>query len=406
VAQLGSALRSGRRGRRFKSGHPDHETAGHRTSDDLRSAFYPPGCPNLGAKWEPILRLGARRWWAAAAKVRLNRGVTLAAVLTVAVATGLLYWSWVSETSTWESGLLVQLGSTLLLFVPLVVVGRVIETRLARVSEQQDQIATRQEETASEVARLTEEVAQTQADLRLTREQLSDVVRERITRRKGKDSALFKAVGEAPSQADVLNSLIRAEEIGIIPEQGCRVDLISDCYLRFKPGWKSSDPIVHTFEAPDIVELTLERIDAEALRHIEWEAESPASDIAFRIAEEMQASGVYSGDKLFDAGKIFADLSALLSVGHESSTSGNVSPVRHIIQLCPPQWAVCDNGVYCTDQPYQIAAWRLDENWLSHMNGKSWVDMDSLDEALTACHALFESGGLAVKPRRPDDPPF
>lgn len=39
----------------------------------------------------------------------------------------------------------------------------------------------RQEETASDVARLTAEVAQTQADLRLTREKLSEVVRERIT---------------------------------------------------------------------------------------------------------------------------------------------------------------------------------------------------------------------------------
>jgi hypothetical protein len=51
----------------------------------------------------------------------------------------------------------------------------------------------RQEETASDVARLTAEVAQPQADLRLTREELSEVVRERITENKSKDSALFKA---------------------------------------------------------------------------------------------------------------------------------------------------------------------------------------------------------------------
>jgi hypothetical protein len=83
-----------------------------------------------------------------------------------------------------------------------------------------------------------------------------------------------------------------------------------------------------------------------------------------------------------------------------------VSPVRHIIQLCPPQWAVCDDGVYCIDRPYQIAAPRFNENWLSHMSEKPWVDVPSLDEALTAGQAHYESGALAVKPDSPEDPPF
>jgi len=166
-----------------------------------------------------------------------------------------------------------------------------------------DQIFTRQEQTASDVTRLAEEVAQAQADLRLTREQLSEVVRERIATRKDRDSTLFKAVGEVPAQADVLNSLLRAQEIGIIPDQGCRVDLISDCYLRFKPEWRSSDPIIRGNQNPDVIKLTLEEIDAKALSRIEWDAESTASDIAVRIAEEMQASGVYSGDALYALGR-------------------------------------------------------------------------------------------------------
>lgn len=236
-------------------------------------------------------------------KVRPTPGITFLAVLIGAVAVGLLYWSWVSRASIWWSGLLVQVGSTLALFVPLLVVGRGIEARLDRVSKRQDQISMRQEETASDVTRLTEEVARTQADLRETREQLSQLARERITENKSKDSVLFKTVGEAPSQADVLNSLIRAKEMGIIPDQGCRVDLISDCYLRFKPEWKSGDPIVRGSQAPDVVELILERIDATPLEYIEWDAESAPSEIAVRVAEAMQASGVYSGDKIFDAGK-------------------------------------------------------------------------------------------------------
>jgi hypothetical protein len=333
--------------------------------------------------------------------------LTVATALIVAAAVGLLYWSWVSQTSTWESGILVQFGSTLLLFVPLVVVGHGIETRIDALRSHQDRISTRQDEQASDVARLAEEVAQTQTDLRLTREQLTEVVRERIAARTGRDAALFEAVGEAPSQADVLRSLMRAEEIGLIPSQGCRIDLISGCYLRFKPEWSAYDPIIQEDEDPDVIALTLEEIDAKALSHIEWDAESTADDIAVRIAEEMQASGVYSGERLFDAGRIFADLSALLAFGHKESTSGKTNPVRHIVQLCPPQWAVCDDGIYSMDTPYQIVARRLNENWHSHMSEKTWVDMPSLEQALDVCRALYESASLAVWPQRLiDDPPF
>ena len=49
-------LASGRRGRRFKSGHPDRETAGHKASNGLLFVLRVPGCPILGACWE------RRRW--------------------------------------------------------------------------------------------------------------------------------------------------------------------------------------------------------------------------------------------------------------------------------------------------------------------------------------------------------
>ena len=340
-------------------------------------------------------------------KVRLTRGVTLLATVTVALSVGLLYLSWDSQTSTWESGLFVAFGSTLLLFVPLAILTHSIEAGLDRVTQRQDQIAARQEETASDVTRLTEEVARTQADLRLTREQLSEVVRERITATKSKDSELFKAVGETPSQPDVLNSLVRAKAIGIIPDQGCRVGFVSDCYLRFTPGWKSSDPIVYESQAPDVVELKLERIGAETLGWLMWDAETSTSEIAVSIAEAMQASGVYPGDSSFDAGKIFGDLSALLTLGYDSVTRGAVDPVRHIIQFCPPQWAICDDGIHSTQTPYVIRADKVkDDRLLAHMSEKVWVDIDSFDEAATACFELFRTGSLAVKPRGFSDLPF
>jgi hypothetical protein len=45
VAQLGSALRSGRRGREFKSPHPDQKTAGHRPAPSAESGPSPSRAP-------------------------------------------------------------------------------------------------------------------------------------------------------------------------------------------------------------------------------------------------------------------------------------------------------------------------------------------------------------------------
>lgn len=338
--------------------------------------------------------------------IRLGRSLTLVTIIILVVSGGLLAWSRLSQQSAWWSGLLLQFGSTLFLVVPLAILSHGIETRIDTVREQQERISTRQEQTASDVARLTEEVAQTQADLRLTREQLSEVVRQRIATMKDRDSALFKEVGETPSRINVLDSLLRAQRIGIISDQGCRINLFdTERYLRFKPEW--SDPITSQSEEPDVIELTLEEMDATPLSRIQWDDESNPSDVAIRIVEAMQASGTYPGDAVFDAGNIFADLSALLSLGHNSATSGKIYPLKHIIQLCPPQWAICDDGVYATkDAPYKIAARRLTENWISHMAEKSWVDINSLDEAVTTCGELYESGALAVKPPHTDEPPF
>ncbi len=337
-------------------------------------------------------------------KVRLTQEVTIGAALTVALAAGLLYLSWDSQKSTWESGAFVALGAILLLSVPLAILTHRIEAGLDRVSDRQEEIATSQEETASNVSRLAEEVEQTQADLRLTREQLSEVVRGRITENRSKDAALFKDVGEAPTQADVLESLTRAKEMGVISEHGCRVDLISDCYLRFNSDWRSDDPDNFSAAREWVVVVTLEQIDATKLGHFDWFDSSSSADMAVAVAGLMQASGVYSGRPL-SMRKNSAYLSSPRTLGYDSTTDkGAVDPVRHIIQLFPPQWAICDDGVYSTDTPYQIAAWRLDEGWMPHMSEKPWVDTNSLYVALRTCQALYKAGALAVKPPRPGDP--
>jgi hypothetical protein len=228
--------------------------------------------------------------------------------------------------------------------------------------------------------------------------QISEHARELIANAKGADADLFKSVGEAPSRERVLSALVRARELETVSGLGCRVDFFgTGRYLRFKPSLNPTDPRARESKDNNTTQIRLEEIDGTELIQLSWEPSADARDISLRIAEAAQAAGCYPGDAPFDAGRLFADLSVLLSVGHAESTAGRIYPAKRIIQLCLPQWAVCEDGLYRIDGPfYQIAAWRLNEDWWSHMLEKPWLDQNSLDEALAAVKALNESGKLSV----------
>jgi hypothetical protein len=346
------------------------------------------------------------------------RGLPVALCIAGAALLGL---SWAFRSNGWFSGVLIGLGSTLLLFTPLLIVGRVIEKRLDSVrteqeqsAEQQQQIVEHQQKTDSDIARLTEEVAHTQEDLRLTKEQLSDAVRSRIAATRDKDSALFESVADIPSRDTILAALCRMMELGLVSRNGCRVALFdTDLYLRFKAessnSWLDDDDF-------DLILLVLERADGEEISRTVWEeGESPA-DIAVSIAQQMQTAGRYPGDARFNAGNIFGTLGSLLGVAHRAATSerGVVVPLGRIIQLCLPQWIIADDGIHAIEghPGYFIHAQRFDEqDWYQHMHEKPWINLDSFDEAFGDANELYKARKLEVKPplKVPvyvDEPPF
>lgn len=225
---------------------------------------------------------------------------------------------------------------------------------------------------------------------------LSEHVRELIANAKGADADLFKNAKEAPSMERVRGALVRARELETVSKLGCRVDFFgTGRYLRFNPSPGDTEPTASADKDYHTIKIVLEETDGTQLRQLDWKSVEDARDISLRIAEAAQTVGCYPGDKLFDAARLFADLSVLLSVAHIESTAGRMYPAKHIIQLCLPQWAICETGLYRIDGAfYQIAAWRLNEDWWSHMLQKTWVDRDSLDEALIISKALNKSGRL------------
>jgi hypothetical protein len=331
--------------------------------------------------------------------------------------------SWLLRDDSWWPGALTEAGVAVLLFAPLLLISRGIEHTMDTLREAQRQAKQHQQEleerqqgladqqlrTESKVVQLAHEVADAQTAMRLTSEQLSDAVLKRIVETRDKDAALFASVAESPTWEAVLGSLMRARDLDMTPAWGCRVSLFGmDCYLRFQPEWTyPGNP--NPDQEPNAIQLTLEFTDGTARRTILWEPVETPTGIVMQVAEAMQSLSCYPGDNEFKAGSIFRGLGDLLQLAHRLATSGTVYPVRHIIQLCPPQWVIAEDGIYSV-QPggrYQVLASRFGEqDWRRHMYEKPWLDRDSFDDAFETARLLQRNHKLAPYDPSSDELPF
>ncbi|MFD6565159.1 hypothetical protein [Micromonospora profundi] len=334
-----------------------------------------------------------------------NRWIT--ATGSVLLGALVLYLSYLIE-SQWWSGTLVNAGTALFLFAPLAVFGRHIEQRFENVQKEQKEIKDRQEATAVELASLSEEVANTQGEIRKTREELAEAVTRRLAASRQTDNQTFSDIGELPSHRTLFDALVRARKLGLISQQGCRVDIkYTNLYLWFETP--TGDP---RFDDPphpdDDLYLRLEDAWGNEARRITWTKEQDAEDLLITLADELVALAQYPGDRLYDPGKVFADLKELLELAHRSATGGSFEPLTSVIQFCRPQWVITSTHLIATDPGYAIPVERINESrWHEHMAEKSWLDYDSFNTALTITRALYKAGRLEVKPPRPEDePPF
>lgn len=300
----------------------------------------------------------------------------------------------------------------MLLFGPLLLIQRKIEQAFDAVRNaqekaavQQESLAQNQKQTDAEVAKLAEEVAQTRVDIQMTRDQLTDAVLSEIGEKRERDAALFRSVSEMPTWQAVFAALNRAQELEIIPASGCRVSLFGfGEYLRFAPDTLDPSPF-DPYAEPDAIRLTIESEDGTASRNLIWDDKVSSAEISIQIAEAMQAIGAYPGDSEFKAGNLFSELGELLIVAHRSASKGGASyPLGKVIQFCPPQWVICDDGIISI-QPggqYKISARRFDEEWENRMYSKSWINEQSFSDAFTAATALYKNGMLGVRPASAD----
>lgn len=333
-----------------------------------------------------------RRWW-----LRLSNGPRWVALALAVVGVLLVALSALpgdqGVDDAWGRDFLMTVGASFALFAPFYLITRSMDRHLDRVAaETAEQVEVVRTETAEQVQQVRGEAAAGRTELagevQALREdvgrQLSDIfaqVQARLQEEAAADEAAFQSLRTTPTGEVVWDALTRAHQLGLVaPAHPPRVKIsqVSDVFLSVhaETGDYVDDPLV----------LRVERRSGDVTDWIPWDVDKPAEDVLVTVGRALRKHTA----ETFDPEAFFNGLADLL----EAALS--YPDRRPAIQLCPPQWMVCDWGVITYNRaPYPINLQRLQTSDTidEHVREKSWLDSDSWDEARMTAVALFPPRG-------------
>lgn len=290
-------------------------------------------------------------------RILLDRGVLLPVAATV-VGFAMIGYGWVIEGRAYLPDLLLQLGSSLVLLVPLVLLGWLLEARMRRAEDQAHDIA-------DGLARVRSQV-----------DDLGEATRSLVLQERTDWTDTIRRAREAPDQELVCGLLRNAALLTAVAADGVRVPVPgSEMRLRFVP-----DPAA---ELP----LTVERPDGGRLTELRWAPGEPADAVARTVAEVTQAHG--------PGRDVVMALLDVIEVGVAACTGGLPHTLGPLIELPNAQWAIATDGLHCRPRNYHIPVERLRdtaEDWRGHMLAKEWVDEPAFLEAYDLAVSLYRRG--------------
>lgn len=288
----------------------------------------------------------------------------------------------------WTRDLLLTIGSSLALFAPLYFITRTLDTHLGEVAteaqETKDQVAEVRVEAAATQTALTESVEALRADVDRKLNDFARQVSQDLEAEAAADTAAFASLRtDEPTRETVIEALRRADSQRLTTlSRPPRVD-VSDrntVYLsaQFDAGEWASVPLM----------LRLEDVAGEVSDWIEWTAERSARDVFVEVGQAFRRK---TGE-MFDPARFLTGLADLLDAASSSRER------RPAVELCAPQWMVCEWGVvtYGPEPPYahgltvkhlRVARSRED------IAEKTWADTDSFNAAREVSLALFPDRG-------------
>lgn len=285
-------------------------------------------------------------------RILLDRGVLLPVAATV-VGFAMIGYGWVIEGRAYLPDLLLQLGSSLVLLVPLVLLGWLLEARMRRAEDQAHDIA-------DGLARMRSQV-----------DDLGEATRSLVLRERTDWADTIRRARENPGQELVTGLLRNAALLTAVSAEGVRVPVPgSDARVRFVPAPGSELPLI------------VERPDGGRLTELRWRPDEPAEAVARAVSEVTQSHA--------PGRDVVMALLDVIEVGITATTGGH--PLGPLIELPNAQWAIASDGLHCRPRKYHIPADRLTdtaEDWRGHMLTKDWVNEPEFLQAYDLAVSLY-----------------
>jgi hypothetical protein len=310
-----------------------------------------------------------------------SAGLEPALILGAATLTGvaLVAAGWIIQGAEYVPGLLLQVGSSLVLLVPLLLLGRLLERRVRRTEQHTEAI----------VSGLDDVQAQVNATARRL-DAMSDITRERIRDERAADEATLRAAETDPTYERILTLLRRARDLQAISANGLRVAIRgSQRRVRLEPGEALETP-----QEPPSLRLVIEEEDGRPLRRVSWYRAEPTEEMTRRVARHVHDLSGDSGDTTFDASELLRQLLRSLRLAIETHNGTRPHDLGSLVEVVNEQWAVADEGVYALDSEYNIPRDRLlatGEDWVTFMSSKPWVDRHRFQQAYRIALDLYRS---------------
>jgi hypothetical protein len=320
----------------------------------------------------------------------VNRRIIFAALGAFAIGGVLVGVGWrIQGTDQFLPALLLELGASFFLVVPLLVFERLLSGRIERARE----------ETEDSVGRVRQEVQETSRRL----DALNDIYGQRQQRARAEDGAAVDAVRNDVSLENLHQLLMRAGQQRAISDQGVRVGLdhVTD-RVRFRA-------LHHADQQGDEPEpaIWIHLDDAEgrsAGGAAIWSVGEAVEDVWQRLVEESQRRNRYPGDGILIPRPVIERLldSVERALALKSSPRGSID-VGPLIEFVG-DWALTEQGLeHAGEPPYSIATNKLleDAHLDDSMLDKTWVDGAQYRDAARVARAFH-----AARRRRRLPPPL
>lgn len=329
--------------------------------------------------------MGISRWWR-----QLGLGHRIAYGLLVSglglVGSSLVPGPGLDEA--WLRDFLMTVGSSMALFAPFYLITRSLDRHLDQVATQTaKQVEGVRAETAQQVAdikseavrasaALADQVDALRADVDRRLSDVSDRVAERLAIEAAADQEAFQSLRiDAPTRSTVWEALVRAQQLGLANDDRPPRVKISDSQSIYVSFQIDTDQW-----ADEPLAVRIEELSGRVTDWVPWPAETDAEEILVDVGRIL----LKYTNEVFNPGAFFVGLADLLEVALSDPER------RPVVQLCPPQWVICEWGLitYGDTSRYTVPRDRVAEV-SQHVLQKPWVDRNSWDDAYETVQALY-----------------